>query len=292
MVRVVDCIDEIVEKCFGDQSLKEKLEFTVSSTKVTVKDQFLYHYETACYLGSKESLIRAILYRIHLQEDILLKLADYTTNLTRIFNLGEYSKVRLNYKHELGTETNIGVSVGDSKTDNVQADNHSGFDRNTNLGIANTRTGRAETNRVEKLDAVIPQAQIKEDLDNTTLQKYGVIEGRLTMTPVNYNQSNLDDPQYAEDDEKIGYQHLSKDLTTNTNRDHNYTESSRGSTAYTGNDSKNAKTNVRGNSSDVDDTVVEYVTNDARIKMWTKELPKLKTLFWNCFFDLFVYEQS
>lgn len=279
MVRVVDCIDEIVEKCFGDQELKNKLEFTVSATKVTVKDQFLYHYETACYLGSKESLIRAILYRIHLQEDVLLKLENYKANLSRIFQLGEYSRVKLNYKHELGTETNIGVSVGDSKTDNVQADNHSGFDRNTNLSITDNKTGRSETNKVEDLAAVIPQPIIKDDLANVTLQRYEVTEGQLTKSEVDYTGATMDLPQYEEKDDKVGYQHLTKDVTGNINRDLNYTESSRGSTTHNTNAHKGAKTNVKGNSSDTDDTVVEYVTNDARIKMWTKELPRLKMLF-------------
>lgn len=279
MVRIVDCIDEIIEKCFGDDDLKAKLEFTLSGTRVTVKDQFLYHYETACYVGSKESLIRAILYRIHLQEDILLKLADYKTNLTRIFNLGEYSKVRLNYKHELGTETNIGVAVGDSKTDGVQSDNHSGFDKNINLSITDNKTGRADTNKVEDLANVIPQPKIKQALNNNALQKYDVIEGQLVKTQVDFTPTELENPQYEEKDDQIGYQHLTKDVTANTNNDNNYTESSRGSKNYSKTDHKSAKTNVKGNSTDVDDKVVEYVTNDARIKMWTKELPRLKTLF-------------
>lgn len=64
MIRVKDHIDEIVEKCFSDQA-KAILEFDIKGLRISVKDQFLYHYETACYLGDKDSMIRAIAYKVH-----------------------------------------------------------------------------------------------------------------------------------------------------------------------------------------------------------------------------------
>lgn len=270
MIKVVDCIDEIVARCFNDQELVDILEFTVGGTKVTVKDQFLFHYETACYLGSKDSLIRGLLYKTHLQQDIILKLQDYRRNLMKILELGEYSKVKLGYKEQLGTETTVGVSAGQSTHDTKQADNYSGHDSNTNVNISDTRTGASETNRVEELKTVIPQPTINPNpamQSNTTVRKYDLQNREVIEERENSTTPQLNDPQYDESEEKIGYQHLSKDLTTNQSIDTNVTNTSRGSSSVSDGTNKTARTSVKGNKSDAHDKTVEFRTNDARVRL-------------------------
>lgn len=267
MIKIVDCIDEIVAKCFSDPELVELLEFTVSGTKVTIKDQFLFHYETACYLGTKESLFRGLLYKTHLQQDLILKMLDYKKNITRILDLGEYSKVKLGYKEELGTETTIGASGSKSTHDTKQVDNYSGYDNNTNLNISDSRTGASETNRVEQLNTVIPQPSLANNPHNIEIQKFDIQNREIIKEPETPMSSQLNNPQYEESEDKVGYQHLSKDLTTNQSVDANITNTSRGSTSVGDGSSKTAKTNVKGNKSDTHDKTVEFRTNDARIKI-------------------------
>lgn len=292
MIKIIDYIDEIIDKCFGDPELKELLEFSVHTTNVTIKDQFLHHYEKACYIGSKESLIRAILYRIHNNQDLILKLRDYKINLSKILNLGEYSKVRLSYKEELGTETSIGVSGSHTENKSNQADNYSGVDNNTNLSINDNKTGVSNTNKLEDLKDVIPQPTIEVSETPITLKTFRLEDDRLVETPNNYTRHKVNNPQYEETDEQIGYQNLTKDLTTNQSTDTNISSSSRGSSSSGDSTSKSANTTIKGNKSDAHDRTVEFITNDARVKLWTKELPRLKIKFWNTFFSLFVYEQS
>lgn len=267
MIRIVDCIDEIVAKCFSDPELVELLEFTVSGTKVTVKDQFLYHYETACFLGTKESLFRGLLYKTHLQQDLILKLLDYKRNLSRILELGEYSKVKLGYKEQLGTETSIGASGSTSTHDSKQVDNFSGYDSNTNVNISDTRTGSSETNRVEQLNTILPQPSLANNPHNIQVQKFDIQNRELTKEPETPLSSNLNNPQYEETEDKVGYQHLSKDLTTNQSVDSNISNTSRGSTSISDGSSKSARTNVKGNKLDTHDKTVEFITNDARIRL-------------------------
>lgn len=267
MIKVVDCIDEIVARCFSDQELVDILEFTIGGTKVTVKDQFLFHYETACYLGSKDSLFRGLLYKTHLQQDIILKLQDYRRNLMKILELGEYSKVKLGYKEQLGTETTVGVSAGQSTHDTKQADNYSGHDSNTNVNISDTRTGASETNRVEELKTVIPQPTMGSVPTNTTVRKYDLQNREVIEERENSTTPQLNDPQYDESEEKIGYQHLSKDLTTNQSIDTNVTNTSRGSSSVSDGTNKTARTSVKGNKSDAHDKTVEFRTNDARVRL-------------------------
>lgn len=266
MIRVIDCIDEIVEKCFGDREVKELLEFTINNNKVSVKDQFLFHYENACYPGDKESLIRAILYKTHLQEDILLKLADYKQNLSRILELGEYSEVKLSYKEHLGTETTIGGSITTSSNDNKQVDNYAGYDRNTNINITDNRTGASETNRVEELKTVIPQPTMAQ-ANNVELPKYEIVNRQLNVGSNQHNTNELNTPQYEESAKKIGYQNLTKDLTTNQSLDSNITNTSRASTSVNDGKHKTGRTDVRGNKSDTHHKSVSFITNDARVRL-------------------------
>lgn len=279
MVRIIDCVDELVEKCFGDQQLVELLEFTTNATKVTIKDQFLFHYESACYMGDKDSLIRALLYKTHLQQDLLLKIADYKRNLSRILELGEYSRVRLHYKEELGTETTIGVSGSNSTHDTKQADNYSGYDTNNNLNIADSRTGRSETNRVEELKTVIPQPSLAKNVDFVQTPKYDLQNRELNRVDEAHTPTYLNNPQYEDSDDKVGYQHLTKDLTTNQSVDSNVTNTSRGSSSASDGSTRAGHTNVKGNKSDVHDRTVDFITNDARVRLWSRELPRLKTKF-------------
>lgn len=292
MIRIKDFINEIVNECFGDPDLKDLLEFTIHTTKMTIKDQFLHHYENACYMGSKESLIRAIMYRIHLQQDLILKLQDYKKNLSKILELGEYSKVKLSYKDELTTETTIGVTGSNTKNDSSQSDNFSGLDSNTNVGINDNQTAVSNTNELRDLKVVIPQPTITADEQPIQIKKFQLEDGDLTETTLDYNKPKLNSEQYSEDEGKIGYQHLTKDLSTNQNNDTNISTSSRGGKTHNKSESKSANTNVKGNKSDVTDRTTEFITNDARVKLWSKELPRLKTKFWNGFFSLFLYEQS
>lgn len=292
MIRIIDCIDEVIDKCFSDPELKELLEFSVGATRVTIKDQFLHHYEKACYIGTKESLIRAILYRTHLQQDLLLKLSDYKKNLSRILELGEYSKVKLSYKEELGTETSIGAAGSNTTNKSSQADNFSGVDINQNLSINDNMTATSNTNRLEDLKTVIPQPKIEISDDPKTIKTFRLEDDRIVETDTNYTSFKLNNPQYEETDEQIGYQNLTKDITSNTSVDTNRSNSSRGSLSSGTSESRSANTTVKGSTSDTTDRAVEFITNDARIKLWTKELPRLKTKFWNAFYNLFLYEQS
>lgn len=278
MIRVIDHIDEIVDTCF-DQELRDLLEFTVNSTKVTVKDQFLFHYESACYEGTKESMIRGIMYKIHLQEDLVLKLKDYKINLSKILNLGEYSKVRLSYKEELGTETAIGASGSNTDNKNAQTDNYSGIDHNHNINVNDNRTAASQTNKVEELKAYIPQSKIMRDEDPLGIKKFQLEDDRPIETPTNYTGFKLDNPQIQEEGELTGYQNLSKDLTSNETRDTNTTNSSRGGESTGESKTRSASTRVTGNKNDATETTSEFITNDARIKLWTKELPRLKVKF-------------
>lgn len=291
MIKIVDCIDEIVDRCFGDPELKGTLEFSVNTNNITVKDQFLHYYEKACYLGTKDSLIRAILYRIHNNEDLLLRLRDYKTNLSKILVLGEYSKVKMSYKEETGSETSIGASAGKTTSDNSQVDNYSGLDINNSIGINDNRTGSSQTNRLENLKDVIPQPTITADAEPIQIKKFQLENGSPTETTINYTHYKLNNPQYDETKEKIGYQNLTKDITTNHNNDTNITTSSTGGKSFGTTKSNSGNTTVKGSKSDAHDTVAEFITNDARVKLWTRELPRLKTKFWNSFFSLFVYEQ-
>lgn len=291
MIKIIDCIDEIVDKCFGDPELKGILEFSVNANNVTVKDQFLHHYEKACYLGTKDSLIRAILYRTHNQQDLLLRLSDYKKNLSKILVIGEYSKVKMSYKEELGSETSIGASGSKTISDNKQVDNYSGLDVNNSIGINDNRTGSSQTNRLETLKDVIPQPTITADAEPIQIKQFQLEDGTSTETTINYTQYKLNNPQYDESKEKIGYQNLTKDITTNHNNDTNITTSSKDGKSFGKTNTSSGNTTVKGNKSDVHDTVTEFITNDARVKLWSRELPRLKTKFWNSFFSLFVYEQ-
>lgn len=253
MIRVRDHVDEIVEKCFSDDA-KRILEFEVKGLSISVKDQFLFHYENACYIGDKDSLIRAVAYKVHMASDKLLKIENYQQNLVRLFDLGEYSRVRRGFKTEIDTNSTIGALGSETKSTFNRTDNYQSTDKNRDLNVSDNRTGTSQTNQVHELQYAIPQAEITDD-------------------------GKLRDPQMTEDEDKMGFQHYSKDLSTSDSLNTNTLNSQRRNTDTSTNSLRNASTTVRGGKSDSSTDEVMFVTSDARFKMWSKQLPLLKTRF-------------
>lgn len=241
MIRVRDHIDEIVEKCFSDEA-KRILEFDVKGLNISVKDQFLYHYESACYLGEKDSMIRAIAYKVHQAADQLLRIENYQNNLVRLFDLGEYSKVKRGFRTELDTHSTIGAFGTETKGSSNRSDEYQATDNNRDININDSRTGASQTNEVLELNYAIPQAEITDD-------------------------GKLNDPQVKEGDTAIGFQSFTKDLTTSDTLNTNRSNSQRTNTDTTTSSVRSASTTVRGGKIDEATDNVEYITNDARYKM-------------------------
>lgn len=241
MIRVKDYIDEIVEKCFSDEA-KAILEFNVKGLSISTKDQFLYHYETACYLGDKESMIRAIAYKVHQAADQLLRIENYQNNLVRVFDLGEYSKVKRGSRTQLDTQSTIGAMGSESRSTSNRTDNYQSTDKNRDININDNRAGASETNELQDINHVIPQATITEE-------------------------GALNNPQVLEGEDQIGFQRFTKDLTTSDTLNTNTSNSQRSNEDTTTNKLSSASTSVRGGKTDEATDEVTFVVNDARYKM-------------------------
>lgn len=285
-IKVKDHIAEIVEKCFSEE-YKEALEFTVNNETVTLAEQFKYHYGDACFYGTKEDLISAIRYRAQTRMDIILRLQDLKTNINKVTELGEYSKVNLGYKETLGTETTIGASAAKSKSTNKQTDQFKGYDLTTNVNISDDRTGTSQTNLVNKLDVIFPQPSIS--LSKESSSKFSLSENQIQETETQIPKVTLNNPQHKEGDNAIGYQNLTKELSTTEGANTINTSTSRGGETSGDLNSNNLNTNVKGSKSDEINRNVEFVTNDARVKLWKLQLPNLRTKFWNCLYTLFEF---
>lgn len=286
-IRVRDHVDEIVQNCFTEEH-KNILEFAVGTKIMSLKEQFLYHYWHACYKGSKEGLIRAIIYRLHVNLDLLLRIQDLRENVRKVTELGEYSKVTLGYKESLGTETTIGASAGISHSENLQTDNYQGTDSSVNLNISDDRTATSQTNSLNPLNIVIPQPSISE---NTSAQKtYSINDNNITESEQTIPKYSLNNPQIQEGDNPLGYQNVTKDLSTSEGTNTTNTKSSRGAKTQGDFNNRGASANVKGTKGDEINRTSEFITNDARIKMWKLQIPKLRTRFWNCLYTLFDYD--
>lgn len=287
-VRVRDWSGHIVEKCFT-QEVKEALEFTINETQMSVEDQLLYHYWNAYYFGTRDLMVKAIIYKIHQNMDLILRLQDLKKNILRILDLGEYSKVTLGYKETLGTESSIGVSAANSKTKNLQSDRYEGQDTTRDININDERTATSQTNVTEELKIFIPQPEITEG--QTKGKTYGLTETSISENEKESPKFTLNNPQMNEDGASLGFQNVSKNLSTSDSANTSNTASSRGTESRGDIDNKNARTEVKGAKSDEINRTSEFVTNDARLKVWKAEIPKLQTRFWNCLFNLFEYEE-
>lgn len=283
IIRVKDHIDTIMQQCFND-SIKNLLEFDVSSFQISLKDQFLHYYETAKFAGTLETLIRSIKYRIHKNEELLVRLKDLQTNLKKITDLGEYSKVKLRYLESLGTESSIGASISNSQTKNKQTDKYSGIEQNDNLNIIDDQTAESDTNETDNLQNYIPQPSIVDDNQSTNVNKYSIENNTINETPTGYVLKKLNKPEAKTEP---SFQKITKDLSTNESNNTTITNTSRGGNYENKSDYKSTNTKIKGNKSDEDEKMVEFITNDARFRVWSKEIPKLKMKFWNSFFTLF-----
>lgn len=285
VIRVKDYIDQIVEQCFN-QDIKDLLEFSLFNNRVSVKDQFLHYYEQAKYQGDLTSLIRSIKIRIQRNEPLVMQLKDQNTNIQRLLELGEYSKVTTRYLETLGTESSVGASASSSNSQNKQADTYSGIEQNDNLNISDEQTAVAQTNAVELLEVQLPQPTLAAEQNSKSYLKYSIRDGNLNETPTSYSTKKLNKPQQEEKD-PFGYQNFTKDLNTNESNTTTATNTSRGSDSSTTSNAKTATSNVKGARSDESERSVEFITNDARFKLWSREVPRLKTKFWNSFYTLF-----
>lgn len=286
--RVKDHAEEIVNKCFTEEN-KQLLEFSINENVVSVLDQLLYHYQFACYRGSKDSLIKAIMYKIHQNVDILLRLKDLQTNYGKITELGEYSKVTMGYKEQLGTETTIGATGSESNTKNKQADNFSGTDTNRDISINDEQAANSQTNVVRDINIIMPTPTIKE-IDKKR-KSFQLEESNISEVEKDSKGYILDKPELKDGDNPLGFQNLTKNTTTSDTASTLNTETSRGSESKGDTKNRGASAKVKGAKSDEINRTAVFRTNDARLAIWKMEIPKLQTRFWNIFFNLFVYDE-
>lgn len=283
-LKIKDVIDTIVKNCFSEED-KQILEFTQNQTQITVKHQFLIHHKHACYEGELQDLELAIMYKIHQNQDLLLRIKDYTQNITKLLDLDEYNKVSFSYKDQLGTETSIGASGNKSETINQQTDNYSGLEKNKNVNLSEDTQALSQTNKVEGVDRVLPKYSITETEPTNTITHSLINQQQpIQVTKPNITESNPDNLDL------LGFQNVQKEHSAFESANTNTSITSRGSDSKNNSTFRNSNVNTKGTKTDEVTRTVDFLTNEARLKLWKTELPKLRTKFWNSFSGLFIYD--
>lgn len=288
VIRVKNYIDEIYETCFSQEN-KDTLEFTQNNVKVTIKDQLSYYYSTACYPGTKDDLIKAIMIKINQQEDLLLRIKDYNENINRIVRIEEYNDVSISYTDTLESETNIGVSALNSNSHSTQADKFSGIDQTKNTNIIDDISANSQTNRVESVSAIFSNPTLG-DSDPKQLEIYNATKSNITTENVAYKESELKDHNQKLP-EDYGFQVVNKSQNIGQSVNNNTSKTASASNSFREMDNKASNANIKGSKQDKLRRNIDYNTNKNRLKLWRTQLPKLRAKFWNSFSNLFCYEE-
>lgn len=263
-IRVKNYIDEIYETCFSQEN-KDTLEFTQNNIKVTIKDQLLYYYSTACYPGTKDDLIKAMMIKINQQEDLLLRIKDYNENINRIVRIEEYNDVSISYTDTLESETNIGVSALNSNSHSTQADKFSGIDQTKNTNIIDDISASSQTNRVESVSAIFSNPTLG-DSDPKQLEIYNATKSNITTENVAYKESELKDHNQKLP-EDYGFQVVNKSQNIGQSVNNNTSKTASASNSFREMDNKASNANIKGSKQDKLRRNIDYNTNKNRLKL-------------------------